>query len=133
MKKLLFLAIASMALFSACKKKDVEKTTAEKITGSWKFINVTYNFFYGATSHLTSYDGITGDYFDFRADGKVYLQVRGNKDTAAYSILSDNKIKFDGDDFDIKVLTENQFIIYNKDIDPRTPTDYQESTYTLAK
>jgi hypothetical protein len=133
MKKVLVLLLLSITIFSACKKKDVEKTTTEKITGSWKFVSAAYNYFNGTTSSPSSNNGIAGDYYDFRADGKVYLQEGGVKDTVAYSILSDNKIKFDGDDFDVKVLTDNQFVLYNKYVYPNAPTKYDETTYNLSK
>jgi hypothetical protein len=131
MKKLLFLAIAAMALFSACKKKNVERTTAEKIAGPWNFKNLVYNEYYSNANHIFTTNAVSGDYFDFRADGKVYSKMASQRDTAAYSIVSDTKIKIDGLDFDIKTLTDNQFLIYNKDV--INTTSYDETTLTLTR
>jgi hypothetical protein len=133
MKKLLFVAIASMALFSACKKKDVEKTTAEKVVGVWKVSNFSFNDFNNNLNHFTSYTGISSDYWDFRTDGKIYLQELGVKDTVLYSITSDTKMVYDGDDCDIRTLTDNQLVIYNKYTETTSPLRYYESTFNLAK
>jgi hypothetical protein len=50
-----------------------------------------------------------------------------------YSVTADNKITLDGDAFEIRVLTDNQFVAYNKYIDPSFPTEYDETAFTLFK
>ncbi len=133
MNKLLIVGFVFLASFSACKKKDVEKTTAEKVVGVWKVSNFSYNDFYSNANHFTSYTGIASDYWDFRTDGKIYLQESGVKDTVSYSIVSDTKMIYDGDDCDIRTLTDNQFVIYNKYTVTTSPIQYYESTFNLAK
>jgi outer membrane lipoprotein-sorting protein len=133
MKKILLLLIMIVSLFSACKKKDVEKTTTEKVLGIWKINNIVYKEIYNGTTNNSSYNGIVTDVMDFRADGKIYWNFSGVKDTSVYSILSDSKLQFDGDQFDIRTLTDNQMSLYNKDISTSNPANTFESTYNLSK
>jgi hypothetical protein len=131
MKKVLFLMITSAALFTAC-KKDKEKTTAEKVQAKWTLNVIAANDFYNNTAHPFNFNGLAGDYIDFRTDNKAYERIGGSLDTVGYSISSDSKIVYDGDTYDIKTLTENQFIIYNKTTST-TSNNYDETTYTLSK
>ena len=133
MKKVLFLMIACTALFTAC-KKDKEKTTAEKVLGRWKVTNTVENEFYNNTAHITTQAGIASDYVDFREDGKVYSKDGNDPEyVSAYTITGDDKITFDGETYDIKTLTDNQFVLYNKYVYPNTPSNYDEITYNLYK
>jgi hypothetical protein len=135
MKKLLFVAFAAIALFSACKKKDVvvAKTTAEKVLGKWNLSSYVDNSYYSSQNHLTTYTGLAGDYTDFRADGKAYSLFQNSRDTVAYNVASDTKITVDGESYDIKTLTDNQFILYTKSLSPSNPANYYETTVNLAK
>jgi hypothetical protein len=130
MKKLLFVVIASMALFSACKKKDVEKTTAEKILGKWTLVTETYNDYYNNTSHITTYPGSASDIIDFRTDGRVYDGPNGTS-SSSYSVISDTKLSVDGVTTDINALTDNQLILHAKI--PGVGTDYDEYTSTYRR
>ncbi len=132
MKKVLFLMITCAALFTAC-KKDKEKTTSEKVLGKWNVTNTVNNSFYNNTAHVTTQNGIAGDYADFRADGNVYSKDGTYLDTAAYSITVDNKLVYDGETFDIRTLTDNQFVLYSKYVYPNTPANYEETTLNLYR
>jgi hypothetical protein len=131
MKKVLLLLIASVALSTACKKKDVEKTPAEKVAGLWNFNSLVFNEYYSNANHITTTNGISGDYVDFRADGKVYSRMAGQKDTVAYSVVSAATLKVDGLDYEIKALTDNQLVIYNKTV--VSSTIYDEGTLNLSR
>lgn len=130
MKKLLFVAIAFMALFSACKKKDVEKTTAEKILGRWTLVTETDNDYYNNTNHTSTYAGTANDVIDFRADGRVYEGPTFTS-SSAYSIISDSKMVIDGISTDINSLTDAQLIVHSKI--QGTGTNFYESTATYKK
>ena len=132
MKKVLFTMVTCAALFTAC-KKDKEKTTAEKVQATWNLNSYAYNDFYNNTAHPVNIAGVAGDYVEFRADGKAYSKIGGSKDTVAYSIVGDNKITFDGESFDIRTLTDNQFVMYSKVVTSTTPPEYDETTITLSK
>ena len=132
MKTVLLSMITCAALFTAC-KKDKEKTTTEKVQATWNVNSYAYNDFYNNTAHPFNITGVAGDYVEFRADGKAYSKFGGNKDTVAYSISGDNKIVFDSETFDIKTLTDNQFVMYSKLVSPTAPSEYEETTLTLSK
>jgi hypothetical protein len=129
MKKLLFVAIAFMALFSSCKKKDVEKTTAEKIAGKWILVTEVYNDYYNNAPHVTTSAGTAADNIDFRSDGKVY-DNSGNF-SVPYSVIGDNKVSFGGSTYDIKALDDAQLILYEKV--PGVGTEYEETTNTFKR
>jgi protein associated with RNAse G/E len=143
MKKLLFVAIASMALFSACKKKDVEpevvpvvvaKTVAQKIIAKWKVTSVVENDYYSNMSHPFTYTGVATDYFDVRTDGKIYLQISlVGKDTLAYSLINDSTINIGGDITKIKTITDTKFEMYFKEVYSTNPLEYYEFTTNLSK
>ncbi len=54
------------------------------------------NYHSRGQDHITNTPGTAADYFDFRADGKVYASISGTKDTTAYELIGDTKIVFAG-------------------------------------
>jgi hypothetical protein len=130
MKKLLFVAMAAMALFSACKKKDVEKTTAEKIIGKWSLTTQTENDYFNNANHISTFSGTANDEVDFRADGRVY-EGPNFTSSSTYSVVSDSKVTIDGISTDINALTDNQLILHAKI--PGTGTNFYEYTATYRK
>jgi hypothetical protein len=132
MKKLLFLAIASMALFSACKKKDVEKTTGEKILGRWSLVSNSFNGYYSGSTHVANYIGIASDYIEFKSDGKFTASYQGITQIQTYSLPSDSKMIIGGENHDIRTLTDNSLILYMK-IPGVITGEYEEQTLTYKK
>jgi hypothetical protein len=112
-------------------RKRCRKKTAEKISGYWNFTSIVGDDYYGEVSHPYTNIAIGGDYADFRADGKVYSRMAGMKDTAGYTVISAAVIKVNGVDYDIKALTDNQFVIYNKTV--TSSTVYDEATLNLSR
>lgn len=141
MKKLLLFGFATALFLTACKKKTedvVVKTTAQKVQGVWKVTSTVSNDYYSNANHFTTTNGLATDYADFRADGKVYSQTGnpntpGAKDTSVYTIVNDNLLKIDGLDFNIKTLTDNQFVFANKVITLTAPLEFDEITFNLYK
>jgi hypothetical protein len=131
--KHLFVAGASLGLFTltACQKE--EKTAAEKVQGKWQVESVIDNEFYNGQDHKNTSLGSPDDYFDFRADGKLYSSVDGDKDTTNYAVQSDSKILVGGALGDIQTLTSSTFKLHFKDIDPDFPSEYIEATFNLKK
>lgn len=139
-QKLLSVVALAAILFTSCKKdgETVTPTTLQKIQGTWTFQKeISHDFNSGVHYRDTTY-GITGDYADFRTDGKVYSRFVGGYDTASYSILGNNKlITSTGglypsrDTADITVLSNNQLQFYSKTFDPAP--DYSESTIFFIK
>lgn len=129
-KKTMIFLLAGAAIFTACKKSDTTTTTtAQKVVAKW--IIVSDNSVYGkaGVSHPSSYNGVAGDYADFRTDSKVYAHIDGGYDTSTYKIISDASIKFEKDTFQIKTLTTTSFIIY-KGMSAR---DSSQETVTFKK
>ena len=135
MKSLLVVLICffSITLITpSCKKKDAEKTTAQKLQNKWTFVNATDNSHYSGADHIVTISGNAGDYMDFRTDGKVYLRVQSSLDTSTYALSGDTKIVFDGTDTaTIQTLTDNALKLYFKDV--VTASIYEEITYNLSR
>jgi hypothetical protein len=121
----------SVLMLTAC-KKDKQKTTQEKIVGTWKIESVITKDMYQGTLTTDVYTGIAADYIEFKNDGTAHTSVDGYTDNPAWGIVSDAQIWMDtpSDKYDIKALADNQFILYNKD---SYGTDYTEVTINLKK
>lgn len=134
MKKLLLAVFGLMLILSACKKKDVEKTTAEKLVAKWKVTSFISNDYYNNANHITTLQGTASDYVDFRTDGKLYTK-QGNsaEEVVAYSVVNDNALRIDNEDWTIKALSDNQFVLYQKSVTSTTPLVYDEVTLNLYK
>ena len=133
MKKIIhtFLIITLIAfLFSACKKKDVKLTTAEKVQGTWQIQTDIYHEFVNGVDHSDTTSGINAT-IEFRNDGKVYSNYQGQKDTTTYTLSGDTQMILSGNEtYDIKELTSNSFILYTKAVQG---ADYSEETISLKK
>lgn len=122
----------TMLFLPACKKSDKQQTTLEKIQYKWQLESDEINDHYSGMDDFTTITGDPGDIIDFRKDGNVYVNVGGFTDTSAYTLSGDTKITIAGTQiYDIKTLTSNSFILYNKETDG--PSDFTEETITLKK
>lgn len=143
MKKLIIaLTVVMLIIFivQGCKKSDdttavVPLTTLQKLQAKWQIQSILENDHYSGADHVRNSTGGPGDYLDFRTDGKLYLSVFGFKDTIPYTLSGDTKIILSAGsattNLDIKTLTSNSLILYNKELYP--PSDYYEETVTLTK
>ncbi len=130
---LVLIVVFSISLITpSCKKKDAEKTTAQKLQNKWTFLNATDNNHYSGADHIVTINGNAGDYMDFRTNGKVYLRLQSSLDTSTYVLSGDTKIIFDGTDTaTIQTLTDNALKLYIKDI--VSAGIYEEITYNLSR
>ena len=130
---LVLIVVFSISLITpSCKKKDAEKTTAQKLQNKWTFLNATDNNYYSGADHIVTINGNAGDYMDFRTNGKVYLRLQSSLDTSTYVLSGDTKIIFDGTDTaTIQTLTDNALKLYIKDI--VSAGIYEEITYNLSR
>jgi hypothetical protein len=105
-KAILFLAIASIG-FVACKKEETpEKTTSQKITGTWKGESQTTSI----TGFPSQTDDLSYVNFNFKSDGTYTSDSLGfDPTTGTWSAPSSTKFVLDSIAFDIKVLNETQF------------------------
>lgn len=134
MRSLLLLIVLFLivSVTPSCKKKDAEKTTAQKLQNKWTFLNATDNNHYSGIDHSATINGNTGDYMDFRTNGKVYVRLQSSNDTSNYVLSGDTKIIIDNTDtLTIQSLTDNALKLYQKDI--FSPGVYEEVTYNLSR
>jgi hypothetical protein len=130
---LAFAAIAAI-LFSACKKADdtPAKTTQQLVQGTWNFQKEYYHENYGGVEYRDTTIGLTGEYADFRTDGKIYFFASTGNDTLPYSVVGNDKIVIDYGSFNdtstIQVLTDHAMQLYTKEFDP-SPDFYEYTTY----
>ncbi len=134
----LFLLIGLLAFAScgddATTPKEESETTAQKVQHRWTLVSVIdYNYVDSSTT-LDYIDTIIGsnpaNYVEFRADNTASAQIDGDTETFSYSILSDNMIVFDGDDFVITTLNANTFIMTYAD---REDIPYYDNVITMKR
>ncbi len=131
MKKTVLMIMAGVAVLSACKKSGSNTTVQQKIVNKWGVESIVNNYYYSGSTQTNTTAGASGDYFDFRSNNMVYSKVGASLDTTTYSILNDQSVKIDVDTFQIKTLTDNSFVLYNKTV--FSPTSYDETTLSLGK
>ena len=126
---LIFLAIFCM---EACKKSDNPQSTLQKVQSNWQLVSEIVNVHISGQDNITTITGTSADYVDFRADGKVYSDIQGSTDTAAYALSGNTKIIINGSSsFDITTLTSNSLILHDKE--SLGGTDFAEETMSLKK
>jgi hypothetical protein len=129
----IFISLLIGFSFSSCKKTDdkKDKTTAEKIQGTWHLDTDIYHDFFDNEHYYDTTTGGPNDIIEFRSDGKVYLNIDGETDTTVYEISGESKLIIAGNvSYDIKTLTETLLVMYSKQI---VGSDYTEETMTLKR
>lgn len=106
--------LAAVLMVVSCDKNNSKPadTTLQKIQAKWNLTSIYSK--YG--SEDTTYNGISGDYINFRTDGKVYTNIANAKDTSLYSLVNDTKLVIDSDTATIKQLSSNLFVLESKDL-----------------
>jgi len=129
-KKTMIFLFAGAAIFTACKKNDTTATTtAQKVVAKWSIVSDNQVHVEAGVSHPSNYNGVAGDYADFRNDGKVYAYRDGRFDTVTYKIIGDVSIKLKKDTFQIKTLSTTSFILYKG----MSAKDSSQETVTFKK
>ena len=103
-----------LIVITACNKTGDVKPTPT-LLGKWSLVSDSVA--YGTTTVYTqSYEGLTGDYFDFRANGKCYIKEGTRYDTLGYSMLNDTTVSIENFNFSlassIKPFTLHMATIY---------------------
>src|SRR5450432_412178 len=83
----LFLMIFIYLAFISCKK---DQTGV--ITGKWNLVNDSVVSGTGPQIGIKNYIGVSGDYFDFRTNGYLYIKEGAKLDTLSYNVSFGNKI-----------------------------------------
>jgi hypothetical protein len=138
MKQITIILGISLLLFSCGKKTTTPpvttETTTQKIQKKWNITNIKDIMYVG--QQTTTIDttinnyGVSGDYVEFQTNGKAVMHFFGGTDTVNYSIISDTKLTFDGDEFTINTLNQTDFVFtyYN-----RTDPDYYDNVVILKR
>lgn len=134
MKKLisaLLLATTFFALTGCKKDKAPEKTNQEKIIGNWKMVSLDYEVTRpGQPTEKESEPAVQGDYFDFRADGKLFYVFSGSRERSTVYTIENDKLKIEGEEFTIKELTNNKLAFEQVSV---TSTRTTRETYNFTK
>ncbi len=67
-------------------KKDNTRGAAPTIVARW---NIVTDYTANHLAQRNTYTGVSGDYFDFRPNGKCYIKEGAQYDTLTYAITSD--------------------------------------------
>jgi hypothetical protein len=134
MKKLLFVAAVFVALFASCKKTDttVERTVPEKLFGKWNLVTIVSNDYYAGAPHLYTRQGQANDYIEFKAGNKITLSFMGFVETQSYILQENTKIIVNGQTSEIKTLTDNALVLYDKTLGTNSG-EFSEETQTFSR
>jgi hypothetical protein len=91
---ILFVLAAFIAFFLvSCKKNSVPANDINaSISGKWNILSDSTFFGVGLNNHPVDYAGQTGDYFDIRTDGNIYIKEGAILDTLGYRLTSNTTI-----------------------------------------
>jgi hypothetical protein len=83
----LLMVVPAFCVLAACKKnKGVAPVT---LVTKW---NLVSDYTANHLGQMNTYAGVSGDYFDFRADGKCYTKEGSQYDTLSYVVTSDSTL-----------------------------------------
>lgn len=120
MRKITTLLFAGLALMlvigmSACTK---EKTTKEKITGTWNVDKSAYKVtFNGHVVEEETEQNAAGDEVTFNEDGSYTSTIDGSQESGTYTLVGDDQITIDGETMNIQELTKKSLIFYFKEVE----------------
>jgi hypothetical protein len=115
----LLIALFVFSCLVSCKKSG--ESGPVTLVAKWSLVNDSTAYGGALASPLTktNYVGVPGDYFDFRADGKLYIKEGSKYDTLAYNNTTSgdsviiNAFNYNQNPSVIKPLTANNATIYN--------------------
>lgn len=84
------LVLLSAFIIASCKKNSNEPPATPTILADWKLASDTVTI--GSDLDL-AYQGLSGDYYNFSPDGKLYVnEGKYGRDTAEYALVGDTAI-----------------------------------------
>jgi hypothetical protein len=101
------------------------------LEGKWNFVSYIKNHHRSGNDNIITTTASSGDYVNFFRDGKLLLRLLSFEDNSTYTVLSNNKILFYGDTFDIKTIDATQFTLIKRDV--VSTIEYYEETYNFQK
>lgn len=91
MKPIIIAGIILLTFFvmvSCSKNSPNVSVSVATVAGIWSVVNDSGFAGVGLNNHAVDYAGRIGDYFDFRADGNIYVKEGPVSDTLQYTITS---------------------------------------------
>ena len=114
----LLIALFVFSCLVSCKKSSDVSPVA--LVAKWNLVNDSTVFGGPLAAPLTNknYVGVPGDYFDFRANGKVYIKEGTKYDTLAYNMATGDSVIINNFNYNnypsvIKPLTSHNASIYS--------------------
>lgn len=130
-------AIACMAFLTVCIaacKKEEERGLTERLMNKWSVVQILDTAYASSAAPIPNkYDGKTGDYMDFRTDGKLYSYINNSYDTANYTYSEKNLlVNVKGFKYNILMITDNTMVLHEPRFATST-TDYKAYKLTLKR
>lgn len=128
-------AFLTLLIAGSCKKK--EKDFSDRFQTKWSLVQ-SVDSFYSSTSlapMVTPYVGQSGEYIEFRPDGKMCTYIKKIYDTVPYTFSEQHfKINVQGHKYNIITLTDNAMVLHEpKYRSSSTSNDSSASKITLKK
>ena len=127
MKKITTLSLISMILLIACRKDKDEVS----LKGKWTLESVITKQYRNGSLVNTNTELGNGYKYDFQDNGNLVITGFLAGSTASYSILTNSKVKIDGDVFEIRNLTASNVTLFIR-VD-YTPDQYDELYVNLIR
>ena len=106
-------ALLTLLIAGSCKKKG--KDVADRFQNKWSLVQ-TIDSFYSSTSlapAVTPYEGQSGEYIEFRPDGRMCSYIKKVYDTVPYTFSEQHfKINVQGHKYNIVILTDNSMVLH---------------------
>ena len=137
--RLLFITCILGFILAACNddagitNTNQSKSVKELIQQKWNIEFILDKNYKGSSTELDYIDTFisgTGNTIEFRTDNRVIVNIQGFPDTSAYSIISDQTIRLDGDDSEITTINEKEFVITYKE---RVDTPYFDNIVKMYR
>jgi hypothetical protein len=128
-------AILTVLIAGSCKKK--EKDFTDRLQNKWSLVQIIDSSYSSSsiTPAITSYEAQSGEYMEFRPDGRMCTYIKKAYDTVQYTFSEQNfKINVQGHNYKILILTDNTMILHEpKYSTSSTTNDYSAFKITLKR
>lgn len=93
MNYFIFFGLILLTLFqTSCEKNNGDKEGGNALLGKWQIQSDTSFAGIGLNNHAVTYTGQTDDFFNFRADGTLWIEENGKLTVLDYSSISNTSI-----------------------------------------
>ena len=87
------LAVITAFILISCLEGSINaQENAATLLGKWNIVADSTFIGVGSNNHAVNYSGHSGDYFDCRVDGNIYIKEGAILDTLSYNLISDTTI-----------------------------------------